>query len=94
MNGMQLEIEVLYNVRCETRGAMYDLHDVVRYLSMRIGMRSGRIWFGAGSAINAQLTRTQRRNFLRFLNRHELKRYLVLDDFNKKQPWRVEKAAA
>ena len=27
----------------------------------------------------------QRRNFLRFLNRHELKWFLVLDDFHKRQ---------
>jgi hypothetical protein len=29
----------------------------------------------------------QRRNSLRFLNRHELRRLLVFDDFQK-QPWR------
>jgi hypothetical protein len=94
LNGTQLEIEVLYNLRCETSGAMYDLHDVVCYIARRIGTINGRVWFGAGSAINAKLTATQRRNFLRFLNRHELKRYLVFDDFHKRQPWRVEKAAA
>jgi hypothetical protein len=53
---------------------------------MRIGLYSGMIWFGAGMAINAKLTATQRRNFLRFLNRHGLRQYLVLDDFHKKQP--------
>jgi hypothetical protein len=84
LNGTQLQIEVLYNMRCETAGAMYDLREAVTYLCLRIGTLHGRIWFGAGSAINAKLTATQRRNFLRFLNRHGLRQYLVFDDFHKK----------
>jgi hypothetical protein len=47
-------------------------------------LKPGRVWFGAGNAINAKLTAQQRRNFLRFLNRHELKRFLVLDDFGRR----------
>ena len=92
MNGTQLGIEVLYNLRCEGAKSMFDLHDVVVYIAQRIGLIPGRVWFGAGMAINAKLTPTQRRNFLRFLNRHELKQYLVFDDFHKKQPLRAEKA--
>lgn len=82
----QLEFEVRYNLRCETAESMFDLRDVVTYLGTRVGLIPGLIWFGAGSAINAKLTATQRRNFLRFLDRHELRRFLVLDDFHKKQP--------
>jgi hypothetical protein len=84
----QLGIEVLYNLRCESRESMFDLKAVVVYICQRVGMSAGRVWFGAGMAINAKLTATQRRNFLRFLNRHNLRHYLVLDDFHKKQPVR------
>jgi hypothetical protein len=80
----QLEIEVLYNLRCESRESMYDLRDVVVYLAQRIGLIPGRVWFGAGMAVNVSITAKQRRNFLRFLNRHGLKRYLVLDDFHRR----------
>ena len=44
-------------------------------------------------AVNAALTAKQRRNFLSFLNRQWLKRFLVFDDFHKKQPSRPGKAA-
>lgn len=64
---------------------MFDLRGEVNYLAPRVGMTTGRIWFGAGNAVNATLTAKQRHNFLRFLNRHELRRFLVLDDFHKKQ---------
>jgi len=80
----QLEFEVRYSLRCESAESMFDLRDVVAYLGMRIGLYSGMIWFGAGMAINAKLTANQRRNFLRFLNRHELRRFLVLDDFRRR----------
>jgi hypothetical protein len=43
----------------------------------------------AANGINAKMTAQQRRNFLRFLNRHELKQFLVFDDFHKKQPARA-----
>ena len=80
----QLEIEVLYNLRCESRESMYDLRDVVVYLAQRFGLIPGRVWFGVGMAVNVSITAKQRRNFLRFLNRHGLKRYLVLDDFHRR----------
>jgi len=82
----QLEIEVLYNLECASTATMFDLRDVVTYIAKRVGLRPGRVWFGAGYAINVKFTAQQRRNFLRFLNRHGLKRFLVLDDFHKKQP--------
>jgi hypothetical protein len=65
---------------------MFDLKPVVFYIVQRVGLMRDRVWFGAGSAINAKLTATERRNFLRFLNRHGRRRYLVLDDLHKKQP--------
>ena len=63
---------------------MYDLRDVVVYLAQRIGLIPGRVWFGAAMAVNAALTAKQQRNFLRFLNGHGLRRYLVLDDFRRR----------
>ena len=51
----QLEIEVLYNLRCESAATMFDLRDVVTYIAKRVGFMSGRVWFGAGNAINAML---------------------------------------
>ena len=39
----QLEIEVLYNVRCESV-SMFDLRDVVTYIAKRVGFMSGRIF--------------------------------------------------
>lgn len=60
MNAQQLEIEVLYSLRCESRETMFDLRDVVTYLAQRVGLSYGRIWFGAGYAINATLTAKQR----------------------------------
>ena len=65
------------------------LRDVVTYIAKRVGLIPGRVWFGAANAINAKLTAQQRRNFLRFLNYHELKQFLVFDDFHKKQPARA-----
>jgi hypothetical protein len=64
---------------------MFDLRDVATYMAKRVGLTPCRVGFGAGNAINAKLTAQQRRNFLRFLNRHELKRFLVSDDFHKRQ---------
>ena len=63
---------------------MFDLRDVVTYLAQRVGLLHGRVWFGAGNAVYATLTAKQRRNLLRFLNRHGLKRFLVVDDFHKR----------
>jgi hypothetical protein len=63
---------------------MYDLRDVLVYLAQRVGLIPGRVWFGGGMAVNVSITAKQRRNFLRFLNRHGLKRYLVLDDFHRR----------
>ena len=84
MNGaQQLEIEVLYTLRCESAESMYDLRDVVVYLAQRIGLIPGRVWFGAAMAVNAALTAKQRRNFLRSLNRRGLGRFLVFDDFRR-----------
>lgn len=60
---------------------MFDLRDVATYIAKRVGLTPGRIWFGAGNAINAKITAQQRRNY-----RHELKRFLVFDDFHKRQP--------
>ena len=40
-------------------------------------MSAGLMWFGAANAVNTKLTAPQQRNFLRFLNRQELKRFLV-----------------
>lgn len=51
----QLEIEVLYNVRCETAASMFDLRDVVAYIAKRVGLMHGRVWFGAGNAVNLML---------------------------------------
>ena len=68
----QLEIEVLYNLRCESRESMYDLRDVVVYLAQRVGLVPGRVWFGAGMAVHVAITAKQRRNSLRFLHRHGL----------------------
>lgn len=45
----------------------------------------GRVWFGGGNTFSVRLTARQRRNFLRFLNRHDQKRFLAFDDFHKKQ---------
>ena len=84
----QMEIEVLYNLRCESAATMFELWDVVTYVAKRVGLIPGRIWFGAGAAINMTLTGYQRRNFLHFLNRHNLSYYLVFGDFHRKQPRR------
>lgn len=81
----QLEIEVLYNLQCESTASMFDLRGVVTYIAKRAGLIPGRVWFGAGNTINVRLTGKQRRNFLRFLNRHELKQFLVLDDFGRRR---------
>jgi hypothetical protein len=75
VNGTQLEIEVLYNLQCESAASMFYLRDVVTYSAKRVGLIPGRVWFGSGNTINVKLTGRQRRNFLRFLNRHELKRF-------------------
>jgi hypothetical protein len=83
VNGTQLEIEVLYNLQCESAASMFYLRDVVTYLAQRVGLLHGRVWFGAGNAVNATLTAKQRRNFLRFLNRHGLKRFLVVDNLHR-----------
>ena len=83
MNAQQLEIEVLYSLQFESPASMFDLRDVVTYLAQRVGLLHGRVWFGAGNAVNATLTAKQRRNLLRFLNRRGLKRFLVLDDFHR-----------
>ena len=83
MNGAQLEIEVLYNLQFESTSSMFDLRDVMTYLAQRVGLIPGRVWFGAGNAVNATLTAKQRRNLLRFLNRHGLKRLLVLDNLHR-----------
>ena len=84
MNAQQLEIEVLYSLQFESPASMFDLRDVVTYLAQRVGLLHGRVWFGAGNAVYATLTAKQRRNLLRFLNRHGLKRFLVVDDFHKR----------
>jgi hypothetical protein len=60
----------------------------VTYIAKRVGLIPGRVWFSSGNGFNVKLTAQQRRNFLRFLSRHELKQFLVLDDFHKKQPAR------
>ena len=62
---------------------MFDLRDVVTYLAQRVGLLHGRVWFGAGNAVNATLTFKQRRNLLRFLNRHGLNRLLVVDNLHR-----------
>jgi hypothetical protein len=51
---------------------MYHLQDVVVYLAQRVALIPGRVWFGAGMAVNVAITAKQRRNFLRFLHRHGL----------------------
>ena len=84
----QLEIEVLYNLQCESTASMFNLRGVVTYIAKRVGLIPGRVWFESGNRINVKLTAQQRRNFLRFLNRHELKHFLVFDDFPKKQHFR------
>jgi ABC-type iron transport system FetAB ATPase subunit len=76
----QLEIGVLYNLQCESAASMFYLRDVVTYIAKRIGLIPGRVWFESGNRINVKMTAQQRRNFLRFLNRHELKQFLVFDD--------------
>jgi hypothetical protein len=43
----QLEIEVLYNLQCESAATMFDLRDVVTYIAERVGLIPGRVWFGA-----------------------------------------------
>ena len=68
---------------------MFDLRDVVASIAKRVGFIPGRVWFGAGVAINMTLTGNQPRNFLRFLNRPNLSYFLVSDGFNRKQPRRV-----
>ena len=81
----QLEIEVFYNLQCESVASMFYLRDVVTYIAKRVGLIPGRVWIESGNRINVKLTAQQRRNFLRFLNRHELKRFLVFDDFGRRQ---------
>jgi hypothetical protein len=88
VSAQQLEIEVLYSLQFESPVSMFDLRGVVTYFAQRVGLIQGRVWFGAGNAVNVTLTAKQRRNFLRFLNRHGLKRYLVFDDFYRRQPGR------
>ena len=83
MSAQQLEIEVLYSLRCESPDSMFDLRGVVNYLAQRVGMTTGRIWFGAGNAVNVTLAAKQRRKLLRFLNRYGLKRLLVVDNLHR-----------
>ena len=83
MNAQQLEIEVLYSLQFESPASMFDLRDVVTYLAQRVSLLHGRVWFGAGNAVNATLTAKQRRNLLRFLNRHGMKRFLVFDNLHR-----------
>src|SRR5215467_8068738 len=89
----QLEIEVLYNLQFESASSMFDLRDVATYIARRVGLIPRRVWFGAGSAVNVAVTAKQRRNLLRFLRQHRLNWYLVLDDFHKRQPIRLGRAA-
>jgi len=56
---------------------------VVTYLAQGVGLLHGRVWFGAGNAVNVTLTAKQRPNLLRFLNRHGLKRFLVVDTLHR-----------
>jgi hypothetical protein len=37
----QLEVEVLYNLRCENAPSMFDLRDVVAYIAKRVGLTAG-----------------------------------------------------
>jgi hypothetical protein len=83
VNGAQLEIEVLYNLQFESTSSMFDLRDVMTYLAQRVGLIPGRVWFGAGNAVNVTLTAKQQRNFQRFLNRHRLKPFLVVDNLHR-----------
>jgi hypothetical protein len=82
----QLEIEALYNLQFESAASVFDLRDVLTYLAQRVGLIPGLVWLGAGNAVNVSLTAKQRRNLLRFLHRHGLKWYMLLDDFHKRQP--------
>jgi len=61
----------------ETAPVQKEAMDVVVYIAQSIGLIPGRVWFGSNMAVNAALTAKQRRNFLRFLNRHGLKRFPV-----------------
>jgi hypothetical protein len=51
----------------------------IEFFAQRVGLIQGRVWFGAGNAVNVILTAKQRRSLLRFFRRHGLKQYLVLD---------------
>lgn len=54
------------------------------YIAKRVGLIPGRAWVGAAAAINMTRTGNQPRNFLRFLNRHDLRCFLVFDDFGRR----------
>jgi hypothetical protein len=66
VNGTQLEIEVLYNLQCESAASMFYLRDVVTYIAKRVGLIPGRVWFGAGNTINVKLTAKQGTTFYVF----------------------------
>ena len=65
---------------------MFDLRDIVAYIAKRVGLIPVRY----GSKLAIRLTCPSRPGSgaisLRFLNRHELKRFLAFDDFHKGQP--------
>lgn len=82
----QQEIDVLHILPCASPASMFDLREVVTYIAKRMGLIPSRVWFGAGNTFSVKPTAQQGRNFLRFLNRHELKRFLVLGDCHNKQP--------
>lgn len=82
----QQEIDVLHILPCASPASMFDLREVVTYIAKRMGLIPSRVWFGAGNTFSVTLTAQQRCKFLRFLNRHELKPFLVLDAFHKRQP--------
>jgi hypothetical protein len=62
---------------------MFDLRDVAAYIAKRVACPRAGFVAEPATRFNAKLTANERRNFLRFLNRHELKRFLVLDDFRR-----------
>jgi hypothetical protein len=90
---VQLEIEVLYNPRCESAESMYDLRDVVFYLAQRVGLLHGRVWFGAAMAVNAALTAKQRRNFPALSQPPWAEAVSGVRQLSQKQPGRLGKAA-
>jgi len=74
----QLELREFYRLRidlAETGGSIFDLQAVSIYLLLRYA-KDGRARFAAGMAIEASLTKEERRLFLNWLRRNGLLRLL------------------